>query len=55
MVFFYAHRQVWIRLDRQGTGTRISVAGKTNKDRVGLEREMGRLIGEIKKTWGPGS
>lgn len=55
MVFFYAHRQVWIRLDRHGTGTRISVTGKTNKDRVGLEREMGRLIGEIKKTGGPGS
>lgn len=48
-VFFYAHRQVWIRIDRQGTHTRISVTGKSNKDSVGLYREISRLIGEIQK------
>jgi cytochrome c biogenesis protein len=48
-VFFYAHRQVWIRIDRQGTKTRISITGKTNKDPVGLDREIQRLMGAIKK------
>jgi cytochrome c biogenesis protein len=48
-VFFYAHRQVWIRLDRQGINTRISITGKTNKDPVGLDREILRLMGAIKK------
>ena len=49
IVFFYAHRQVWIRIDRQGTNTRISVTGKTNKDPVGFDREIQRLMGSIKK------
>jgi cytochrome c biogenesis protein len=48
-VFFYAHRQVMVRIDRQGTHTRISVTGKTNKDPVGLSREIQRLIGDIQK------
>jgi cytochrome c biogenesis protein len=48
-VFFYAHRQVWIRIDTQGAHTRISVTGKTNKDPVGFHRELSRLIGEIQK------
>lgn len=49
-VFFYAHRQLWIRIDRQGTKTRISITGKTNKDPVGLDREIQRLMGAIHKT-----
>lgn len=48
-VFFYAHRQVWIRLDRQGTNTRIGITGNTSRDPVGLEREIIRLIGEIQE------
>jgi cytochrome c biogenesis protein len=48
-VFFYAHRQVWIRIDRQGTHTRVSITGKTNKDPVGLDREIHRLIGALQK------
>jgi len=48
-VFFYAHRQVWIMIDRQGTHTRISITGKTNKDPVGFHRELSRLIKEIRK------
>ena len=51
-VFFYAHRQVWIRLDRQGTHTRISITGKTNKDPVGLDREIHRLMGAIQEVKG---
>lgn len=54
-VFFYAHRQVWIMIDRRGTHTRISVTGKTNKDPVGFHREISRLMGEIHKTEVKGS
>jgi cytochrome c biogenesis protein len=46
-VFFYSHRQVWIMIDRQEPNTRISIAGKSNKDQVGLEREIANLIEEI--------
>jgi cytochrome c biogenesis protein len=49
-VFFYSHRQVWIRIDRQGPNTRISIAGKTNKDPVCLERETASLIEDIQSS-----
>jgi len=47
IVFFYAHQQVWIRIDMQGKNTRISIAGKTNKDTVGLNREIAHLVENI--------
>jgi cytochrome c biogenesis protein ResB len=50
VVFFYAHRRVWIGIDSQGGKTRISVSGKSNKDSVGINREIFRLIKEIQKT-----
>jgi cytochrome c biogenesis protein len=48
-VFFYAHRQVWIRIDRKGQHTRVSVTGKTNKDPVGLDREIHRIMSVLDK------
>ncbi len=50
VVFFYAHRQVWVGITNEGANTRISVSGKTNKDSAGLAREISRLIKEIEKT-----
>jgi cytochrome c biogenesis protein len=50
VVFFYAHRQVWVGIDSQGGKTRVSVSGKSNKDSVGINREIFRLIKEIQKT-----
>jgi cytochrome c biogenesis protein len=44
VVFFSSHRQIWIRLDKKGDKTRISLIGKSNKDAVGLEREIGRWM-----------
>lgn len=49
-VFFYSHRRVWIGVAQEGAKTKISIAGRSNKDRVGLDREISRLIGEIRKT-----
>jgi len=49
-VFFYAYRQVWIRIDRQGPNTRIIIAGKANRDPVGLEREITTLMEEIENS-----
>ncbi|MEN6319578.1 MAG: cytochrome c biogenesis protein ResB [Syntrophaceae bacterium] len=50
VVFFYAHRQVWVGITSQGEKTCVSIFGKTNKDSVGLTREISRLIKEIEKT-----
>ncbi|HYA14626.1 MAG TPA: cytochrome c biogenesis protein ResB [Syntrophales bacterium] len=47
IVFFCSHLQIWIRIDMQGKNTRISIAGKTNKDTVGLNREIAHLVEKI--------
>jgi cytochrome c biogenesis protein len=52
LVFFYAHRRVWIRINREGAKTCIVVSGKTNRDPVGLGRETSRLVEEIRKVEG---
>jgi cytochrome c biogenesis protein len=40
MVFFWSHRRIWIRLEAMGDKTRISIAGRSNRDDVGLNREI---------------
>lgn len=52
LVFFHAHRRIRIRIDREDTKTRIIVSGKTNRDTVGLDREISRLVGEIRNVEG---
>ncbi len=49
LVFFYSHRQVWLRVDAQEEGTRISIAGRSNKDAVGLERNIKNILSRIKE------
>ena len=49
LVFFSSHRQVWLRVDVQAEGTRISIAGRSNKDAVGLQRDMKNIIAQIKR------
>jgi cytochrome c biogenesis protein len=48
VTFFTSHRKFWIRVSPSGKGVRISVAGTTSKNPVGLERELERLMGEMK-------
>jgi cytochrome c biogenesis protein len=49
VVFFYAHHQVWVGIESEKGKTRISVSGKSNKDSVGINREIFRLINKIQK------
>ena len=48
LVFFSSHRQVWLRVDAQAEGTRISVAGRSNKDAVGLQRDIKNILTRIR-------
>ena len=48
LVFFSSHRQVWLRIDVRGENTRISIAGRSHKDAVGLERDIKKIIARIK-------
>ncbi len=44
VVFFFSHRRFWIRVESYDGGSRIAVAGQSNRDHAGLETEMQRLL-----------
>jgi cytochrome c biogenesis protein len=46
--FFSSHRRIWIKIQRAGKETRISVAARTNKHHAVLEREVRWLVEQIK-------
>jgi len=48
LVFFSSHRQIWLRMDAQAEGTKISIAGRSNKDAVGLQRDIKNILARIK-------
>ncbi|MDI6776958.1 MAG: cytochrome c biogenesis protein ResB [Syntrophales bacterium] len=52
IVFFCSHRQMWIKLESEGGGTRISITGKSNKDPVGLQRELSYFMGKVTREKG---
>jgi cytochrome c biogenesis protein len=47
MVFFWSHRQIRVRLEAAGDKTRISVAGSSSRDAVGLNREIRNWVQAI--------
>jgi cytochrome c biogenesis protein len=47
VTFFMSHQRIWVRIEKTTKGTRISVAGTANKNPVGLEREIEKLIGRM--------
>jgi len=50
IVFFYSHRRVWVSITTEGGRTKIRIAGRSNRDRVGLNREISRLVRNLRKT-----
>jgi len=58
VTFFTSHRRVWVRVSKSKGKARISVAGRANKNPVGMERELeqvtsnlrNQLIGEGEKS-----
>ena len=48
LVFFSSHRQVWLRVDVQGENTRISIAGRSNRNAVGLQRDIKDILARVK-------
>jgi len=49
ITFFSSHRRFWVRLEHQGGRSRISVAASSNRDPVGLEREIKYLLRHLKE------
>jgi len=46
--FFVSHRRVWIRIEASGEGALVRVAGRSNKNPVGAEREMNQLTSRLR-------
>jgi cytochrome c biogenesis protein len=49
ITFFFSHRRFRIVLEEEKGESRIGLAGSSNRDPVGLEKEMDRLLAEIGK------
>jgi cytochrome c biogenesis protein len=49
VTFFISHRRVWVHLSQGKGAVRISVAGKANKNPVGLERELDQLTQRLRR------
>lgn len=52
VAFFTSHRRIWIRLSKEGQAVSISVAGTSNQNPVGLERELLHLTDDLRKLSG---
>ena len=52
ITFFFSHRRFRIVLEEEKGQSRIGLAGSSNRDPVGLENEMNRLLAEIGKAEG---
>ncbi len=52
VTFFFSHRRFRIVLEEEKGKSRIGLAGSSNRDPVGLEKEMNRLLAEIGKAEG---
>lgn len=48
LVLFFYSRQVWIRIEQDQDKVRISIAGRSYKNKTGLEREVRYLLAELK-------
>lgn len=56
VTFFLSHRFIWVRVSRLENGATIDLAGMSSKNQVSLEREMGRLMAQLRsKLDGPSS
>ncbi len=49
IAFFGSHRKIWVRIQEHKGQALITVAGSSNRNRVGFEREFNRIVDEIAK------
>ncbi len=49
IAFFGSHKKLWVRIQERGGQALITVAGSSNRNRLGFEREFNRIVDEIAK------
>ncbi|MBW1900876.1 MAG: cytochrome c biogenesis protein ResB, partial [Deltaproteobacteria bacterium] len=52
VTFFTSHIRIWVRLSSESQEINISVTGTSNRNPVGLERELMHLTNDLKKRVG---
>jgi cytochrome c biogenesis protein len=52
VTFFTSHRRFWVRVSRDKERIRVSVAGRANRNPVGLDRELDRLTLKLRNHLG---
>ncbi|MCF8128480.1 MAG: cytochrome c biogenesis protein ResB, partial [Deltaproteobacteria bacterium] len=50
--FFLSHKRMWVRVLKKGGKSIIEIAGTTNKNPVGLEKELHQLMMNLQKEFG---
>ena len=54
VAFFTSHRRIWVKVSRKQKGCQIMAAGMSNKNPVGLNRELTRLTHDLKEVFSEG-
>ena len=52
VAFFMSHRSVWIHVSKTKKGVAVKVAGRSNKNPVGLEKELAQLTHRLRERLG---
>lgn len=52
IIFFFSHRQIWVRVEGRGAGSRVRIVGRCNRDPAGLQRDMDYLAAGERKQYG---
>lgn len=51
--FLMPHQRVWVRIDESGGRTRVTIAGRSSRNRPGMKRQLDRIISEMKRELKP--
>ena len=49
LIFFTSHRRIWVFVERDGDSTTLLLSGNTNKNKIGFEKDMARLVEEFEE------
>lgn len=49
IAFFLSHRRIWIHVCREGERTRILLAGVSNKNKIGFEKDFALLTAQVEQ------
>jgi cytochrome c biogenesis protein len=49
LAFFLSHKRIWLRVTNDGERTKLLVAGTSNKNKVGFEKDFEALVAKLKQ------